>query len=58
MITLTLMENRTGNVFEKNFDDFELARKFLIKLRYSKKLTRISLVCDDYETLYELERWA
>lgn len=57
MITVGVMDNRTGNIFEKNFDDYDLARKFIIKLRYSKKLTRISLSCDDVETLYSLDGW-
>ena len=37
------MDNKTGQVFDRQFEDCENARKFLIKLRYSKKLTKIAV---------------
>lgn len=56
MTTITCLVNNTGEMFDRNFDDVEEARKFIIKLRYSKKLKRVSIAVDTREE-YDYLQW-
>lgn len=50
MTTLTLQNKHNGKIFDKQYDDSNECRKFLLKLQYSKNLR-----CIDITTTFEYE---
>lgn len=42
MFTIKLLDKKTNKSFEKKFDSFYLFNKFLLKVKYSKKLVILS----------------
>lgn len=51
MTNLTLQNMHNGQTFNKEFDNSNECRKFLIKLQYSKNLRCIGLTTSSYEEL-------